>query len=324
MSHRISFLTPYLSGPEMMRIHLESVRKFYPRAPILISKKGGGVDEMEDYRRRFDVQYSLEECAYHDALFRLLQRCETEYVCIIDHDTVLLSSLEHLLNDLEQGSFDLVGIEERIRAPEWVWKRLWPEIGGWMRFAPGYMDATFLMFNLRTFRQKWGLRGIIRNRPLDNAPINELHYGLCEKLNRHRYLMPFHAPRYGMGNLLKHGDTPILWHQWYGSYRARQLDTEPGNPETLDPDGKILFPVLESGERAFLSDYPNLDLSGLVPAWGPDCDVAADSTAYSRANRRSRKLIARGFKRLQAWHSYGLRGFWAHASARLDRWWRLR
>jgi hypothetical protein len=320
----ISFVTPYLSGPEMMEIHLASIRKFYPFAPILVSKKGGGLEEMEDYRRTFDIRYSLEECAYHDALFRLLERCETDYVCILDHDTVLLSSLDPLLNGLGQGSYDLVGIEERIRTPEWVWKRLWPEIGGWMRFAPGYMDATFLMFNLRTFQQKWGLRGLVRNRPLDSAPINELHYGLCEKLSRHEYLMPYHVPKYGMGNLLVFGGTTILWHQWYGSYRARQLDLEPASPETLDPDGKILVPVLERGESAFLADYPNLDFSGLVPAWGPECDVVADSLAFARANKRSRTMLSRSIRRVQTWHSYGLRGCWARASARLDRWWRLR
>ena len=39
--------------------------------------------------------------------------------------------------------------------------------------------------------------------------------------HRHHYLQPFHAPRYGLGNLLKDGDAPVAWHQWYGSYRTR-------------------------------------------------------------------------------------------------------
>ena len=90
----ISFLTPYWSGSEMMRIHLASLRRFHPGAPILVSKRGGDEGELATWRLQFGVDYRLEECGYTDAYVRLLQRCQTRYACILDHDTVLLAGLE--------------------------------------------------------------------------------------------------------------------------------------------------------------------------------------------------------------------------------------
>ena len=109
----ISFLTPYWSGEEMMRIHLASVRRFHPHAPILVSKRGGGQEEMERHRRDFGIAYWIEECGYMDAYLRLLERCETEYVCILDHDTVLLTALDGLRDAIAADSYDLAGIEEQ-------------------------------------------------------------------------------------------------------------------------------------------------------------------------------------------------------------------
>ena len=116
-TREISFLTPYWSGREMMRIHLESIRRFHPAAPILVSKRGGDIEEMECHKRQFGIRYWIEECSYMDAFLRLLQRCETDYACILDHDVVLLSDLGHLHESLAIGRYDLVGIEERVRVP---------------------------------------------------------------------------------------------------------------------------------------------------------------------------------------------------------------
>ncbi len=294
-----------------MKVHLESIRRFYPAAPIMISKRGGGLDEMEYYRRTFSVQYQLEECTYVDALLRLVERCPTEYVCILDHDTVLLSSLDQLLNGLAEGHYDLVGVEERIRLPDMIWKTMWPETDGWLRLAPGYMDATFLMFNLECFLCKWGLRGLV-GKGNGGAATNEFHYGVCEKLNRHRYLQPFHLPKYGIGNLLKDGETAVLWHQWYGSYRTRLLSTE------------TAFSISEDGERAFLNDYPQLDVSGLAPAWGPQCYIDAQIVSLARRPTEESSSIRRGPNPIRLWRSYGLHGVLSRASNQLERWWRLR
>ena len=106
----LSFVTPYWSGAEMMRVHLASIRTFYPDSPILVSKRGDGQAEMEVHRAEFGIQYWLEECGYVDALLRLLARCETEYVCVIEHDTALLSNLDGLLAGLRDDQWDLVGM----------------------------------------------------------------------------------------------------------------------------------------------------------------------------------------------------------------------
>ena len=320
---QLSFLTPYWSGSEMMRIHLESIRRFHPDAAILVSKRGGGREEMEAYRREFGIRYWLENCEYPDAFFRLLKRCDTDHVCVLDHDVILLSGLDPLLTGLMQARYDLVGIEERIRVPDAIWQRHWPACGGWLRFAPGYMDATFLMFNLREFVRRWRLRGMMSRQSIAGAS-HEFHYGICEKLKRHRYLLPFHARKYGMGNLLKDGDTALLWHQWFGAYRTRLTGTDPA-PDDTEPADSTVLPVAENGERAFIADYPNFDFSGLEPAWGPDFDIEAEQLAIARRHRAGAgQSMTRGVQRLRLWWHYGMRGIATRGLAKLDRWWRLR
>ena len=315
----LSFVTPYWSGPEMMRIHLASVRQFYPAAPILVSKRGGDHGEMEGYRSEFGVQYWLEDCNYVDALLRLLERCETKYVCILDHDTVLLSSLDPLLQGLMEERWNLVGVEERIReAPGVEWSRFEPLYNnGWWRFAPGSMDSNFIMFDLREFVRKWGLRGVGR-KGTPSTWNSEYHYGICQKLKGHKYLMPYHVRKYGVGNLLKEGDTTVLWHQWYGALRTRLQGTE---HEAYQSHIRKWIAVLKQGERAFLADYPRLDFSDTSPAWGPDCDVQAEQLAISQKNDHGLLgLILRDLSRVSNWPRYGLRGLLRRGVVRLGRW----
>ena len=315
----ISFLTPYWSGREMMRLHLESIRRFYPEAPVLISKRGDDQEEMEGYAREFNVQYWIENCRYEDAYVRLLQRCATDYVCILDHDVVLLHDLASLQLDLSAGRYDLIGIEERIRLPS-ANGSAYPsaESKGWMRFAPGSTASNFIMFNLRQFKAEWGLRGVIGKRGI-GAKDYESDYGIGQKLKRHKYLLPFHTGKYGLGNLLKDGDTSILWHQWYGSYRTRLL------AGASEPDESEMYSDVEKGECAFIADFPDLDLTGVVPAWGPDCNIRDELSAFAEAKRFGLgKFVARVIRSLARWRRYGLNGMLSRVWSTLDRWWRLR
>lgn len=284
----VTFLTPYWSGAEMMRIHLRALRRFHPSAPILVSKRGGGRDEMEAYRREFGIEYWIEDCGYADAYLRLLQRCTTRIACFIDHDAVLLSSLNGLIAGVSEGRYDLVGIEERIRLPETV-ASAWSGTNGWLRFAPGQTASNFLLFDWHAFRSQWGLSGVF-GRPASDARHFEFDYGIGQRLRVHRYLRPFHAERYGIGNLLKDDREPVLWHQWYGSYRTRL--------GALDDDA--VWSVAEAGEKSFIADYPNLAFGDVTPAWGPERDIAAEqqrlaANATPVVGRRERLRRAAGF-----------------------------
>lgn len=319
----VSFVTPYWSGREMMRIHLESIRRYYPAAPILISKRGGDPGEMESYRREFGVRHWMEEREFPDAYALLLQRCETEYVCVLDHDAILLASLDPYLEGLAEGRYDLVGVEERIRVPDRIWKNRWPELGGWLRFAPGCVAANFILFNLRAFKRRWGVRGIRGKRPVGTLHY-EFDYGIGQKLTRQHLLRPFHARKYGMGNLLADAGVPIVWHQWYGSYRTRLAGVSAAQGAG-DPDNRMVAAVVEAAERAFIADYPVLDLAGLAPAWGPERDVAAEQREIENARPALlRRIIAQALERLRRWKGYGVHGIIARVIGRLDSWWRLR
>lgn len=325
----LTFVTPYWSGSGMMRIHLESIRRFHPGAPILVSKRGGGLDEMLTLEREFGLRCWMEECEFPDAYVRLLQRCETEYVCIMDHDAVLLGSLDRYVDAIAAGRCDLVGVEERIRLPDSIWKNRLAGANGWLRFAPGCTAANFMLFNLRAFKAKWGLRGIFGTRPAGTLHY-EFDYGIGQKLTRHHLLKPWHAPRYGMGNLLRDGDLAVAWHQWYGSFRTRLGESSsgpagaPAGPAP-DPDERQVYKVAEEAERAFIADYPALDFTVLTPAWGPERDIAAEQQAIEAARpSHNRAAFAGLVQRLQRWKGYGVRGFASRVLARLDLWWRLR
>jgi hypothetical protein len=319
----ISFVTPYWNGQEMMRLHLASVRRFHPSAPILVSKTGGGRTEMEEYRRRFGIEYWLEECDYVEALLRLLMRCRTEYVCVMDHDTVLLSSVQPWIDGIAAEEFQLVGVEERIREPPaFEWQRFAPQYNGWMRFAPGLMDATFLLFNLRQFLDRHGLAGVRGRRPV-GAWDYEYHYGICQKLPRHRYLRPYHTARYGTGNLIVDDATGVhvLWHQWYGSHRLR---LEAGQTDFYIPARAVTAALASQGETAFLTDFPDLDMQELKPAWAPGWDLDAERRA---ARRGYPSALRRNINRFRSWLRAGPWEMARRVRIRLARWrafWRFR
>lgn len=291
----LSFVTPYLVGADMMRLHLDAIRRFHPEAPVLVSTPGGTPLDLEDSWTRAGVRSWTEDCTYGEAVSRLLARCDTEYVCILDHDTILLTGLTPLVEGLVADRYDLVGVEERVRVPDRIWKALWPASGGWLRFAPGYMDGTLLLFNLRAFRDRWGLGGIRPSGALPPGYPIEPHYGLCQKLTRHHYLRPFHTSRYGLGNLLRNGDTDVAWHSWYGSHRARALGSAAGDSASGEPPDHLVRGVVEAAERHFLEDYPDLDWSGLEPAWWPGADIDREKAAVAASRRATglRQLLQR-------------------------------
>ena len=298
VTSQIAFLTPYWSGAEMMRIHLASIRRFHPDAPILISKRGQDEAEMAIYRRDFGVRYWVEDCGYTNAYLRLLQRCQTRFACVLDHDTVLLSPIDSLVARVADGRAGLVGIEERIRLPQRITSEAWPGSNGWLRCAPGCTASNFLIFDWKAFASRWGLRGIFGT-PQPGARHFDFDYGIGQRLTTHHYLKPFHGVRYGLGNLLMDGDTAVLWHQWYGSYRTRLGEL---------PAEAALQSIVEAGEQAFLADYPNLDLSRLSPAWGPDCDASAPAIGTPGVVSRARQEIG-----------YSLRALAARVVVRLER-----
>ena len=116
----------------------------------------------------------------------------------------------------------------------------------------------------------------------------EFHYGICEKLTEHKYLMPYHTAKYGFGNLLCDGGLPLAWHQWYGSYRRRPLTaSDLGMPIEQG------LPALTQAERAFLEDYPNLDLTSLRPAWGPGIELTLQNFAYQQRWQRVIAVLRR-------------------------------
>ena len=120
---------------------------------------------------------------------------------------------------------------------------------------------------------------------------------------------------------MKDGETAVLWHQWYGSYRTRLVGAE---PEAYEPGVSETIAVVERGEKAFVADYPNLDLSDLTPAWGPECNLVAEQRIAAEGNPLGERAFIKGtLRRVRRWPRYGLRGLTARGLASLGRWWRL-
>lgn len=296
----VSFLTPFWSGGDMMRRHLESVRRFHPSAPILVSKRGGDAALMSALREDFAIDYWMEDCGYTDAYLRLLQRCRTRFACVLDHDAILLDSLDPFVARLQRGECDLVGVEERIRLPPGL-EDLSGDDHGWLRFSPGDVASNFLMFDWQAFKRTWGLCGVF-GRPRAGARHFDFDYGIGQRLERHHYLRPFHVERYGIGTLLRDGRRDVVWHQWYGSYRTR-----------LDESSAMLRDLVEEGERRFLVDFPRLRFDGARPAWGAERDVDSERETLGVSPRPN---AAAALRRLAGGH---LRAWSARLKVRSER-----
>jgi hypothetical protein len=276
----VSFLTPFWSGADMMRRQLEALRRFHRDAPVLVSKRGGDAALMAALRDDFAIEYWMEDCSYTDAYLRLLQRCRTRYACVLDHDAVLLDSIDPLVERLRRGDCDLVGVEERIRLPVEL-EELSPGDRGWLRFSPGDVASNFLLFDWQSFQRRWGLRGVF-GRPRAGARHFDFDYGVGQRLERHHYLRPFHVARYGIGTLLRDGERDVVWHQWYGSYRTR-----------LDESSATLRDLVAQGERAFLDDFPRLRFDGARPAWGAERDIDGEREMSERAGVNTAAALRR-------------------------------
>jgi hypothetical protein len=249
----------------------------------------------------------------------LLDRCRTEYVCIIEHDTVLLSGLGSLIDGVREGRWDVVGMEERVRDNPRIAAAA-PSTNGWWRFAPGQMSGPMLLFNWRAFKSRWGLAGVRGHRTYGTWEY-EYDHGIGQKLTRHKYLLPFHTTKYGMGNVLTDGDMPVLFHQWYGAYRTRLAGPTADRHVFRPAELAALEKLAREGEAAFLADYPDLHLSSMTPAWGPGWDIASEQATAEAA---SPGFVVRAGDRLRWWRTLGVRGLVARAWLKLDRWRRVR
>jgi hypothetical protein len=169
-----------------------------------------------------------------------------------------------------------------------------------------------MLFDWFEFKRRWGLAGVRGHRAY-GAWEHEYDYGIGQKLTRHKYLQPFHTARYGTGTVLKDGAVAVLWHQWYGSYRTRFANARSSGDPAVDQ----LVAYATQGEEAFLADYPNLDLSRLHPAWGPEWDIRAEQHAAELAYPGVASRIAARVRRSR---EEGLRRLVARLRSKVDRW----
>ena len=262
----LSFVTPYWSGAEMMRVHLASIRNVLPGLAHPRIEAGRRADGDGGYQLEFGVQYLARGIRLRGRTSstpgtvrnRVRVRRRTRYGVAIEP--------RQSAGGARDGRWDLVGMEERVRDSPTAAAAL-PSTNGWWRFAPGQVAGPLLMFNWREFRRRWGMSGV-RGRRSYGAWEYEYDHGIGQKLTRHKYLLPFHTTRYGMGNLLKDGDAAVLWHQWYGSYRTRFDGQRRGRRSATGRSCRARG-ARQEGEAAFLADYPDLDLSNLPRRGGP-------------------------------------------------------
>ncbi len=248
----ISFVTPHLSGAKWLELHLSAIRKFHPNDEIIISATNNDDRKIVE---KYGGRYFDNNTDYYQAVEFLFGEASNDIIVLSDCDTVLFSNVGYLAQKLDK--FDFIGIEELIRHP--IRDR-------WERYAPSYVDFTFFMFSREKFKSKIANWPKIPRFGFNNPNIvnTEGHYRLCEIFPKHYYLRPYNTKKYGLGNLIKDGEKQILYHQWYGSWEKRGAFMSETN---IEENPYQSWAELKAAEEKFFNDYPNLDFSGVWPAF---------------------------------------------------------
>jgi hypothetical protein len=163
-----------------------------------------------------------------DVAMGLIDACKTDIGVFIEHDCILLRPIDFLIKQLDV--YDLVGVEDN--AP---WSGF--------RASPGFLAQSFLIFNVKKFKEQFGLEGVkIELENLPKIKNVESGYGISQRLKKH-YRLPMSPSGYGCGTF--YGD--YVHHFWYGSYKKRQVENDGINRLWLEVEDERLIKDYENG-----------------------------------------------------------------------------
>jgi len=201
----LTFLITYWAHPELLEICLDSINKFHPDSKIVVSQQ---IDDDFNFEQDSDNKIRIEchdmkRTQWASVATNLIMMCQTDYAAFIEHDAFLLKSLDPLIKEVMDGTYDLIGPEEVCN----------------IRNSPEMIAQNFFIINVKKMKES-GLGNIwVRNieEVRKNCKNIESGYGITQTLTNHKF-MKMKESGYGHGTYYD----DYIHHQWYGSYRERE------------------------------------------------------------------------------------------------------
>lgn len=217
-----TFLTTYFAGYDMLMAHNDSIEKYHPGAPKIMSRQ----DDFEpDDLGRWDkiLFHDMNKILWAGVCKNLSIACETDIGIFIEHDCILMKSIKPLIDMVASGEVDVIGAEEVIEG---------------LRFAPEMMCNSFTVINMKKLKEL-GLHNInVRDREKRNkfGYHVESSHGLYQTFSNKMYLR---IKRSGYGYGTFYGD--YAHHMWYGSHRKRMLDSDVDKNWLVQESDRLLY-----------------------------------------------------------------------------------
>jgi hypothetical protein len=229
----VTFLVTFYAQPELLLVCLDSIRKFYPIEPIIVSQEENDpvIDQPENnivapyHIRRIQHTMRSDGKTWVDVAIGLAEQCTTDIAVYIEHDAFLLRNIDDMLMKIKSGEYDAIGVEEMIPSE------------GLNRNSPGMMNQNFFIINMKKMKEmgieKMRIDHTILRVPMKNA---ESGYGISQSLENKLFL-PVTSSGYAYGTY--YGD--VAHHLWYGSYRKRDVMFDNVNPMWMDHEANRLI-----------------------------------------------------------------------------------
>jgi hypothetical protein len=209
-----TFLVTFYAQPNLLKVCLDSIRKFYPNSRIIVSQQHD--DDFEPIRETLEkyraerIEHNMKIKTWVYAAIGLAEACKTDMAVYMEHDTILLRNIDDMFKKITDREYDLIGVEEVISTPELN------------RKSPGFMNQNFFIINMKKMKEV-GLdkMKIDYTIPFPKGPIRnqESGYGISQSLDNKLFL-PVESSGYASGTY--YGD--IAHHMWYGSYPKRAVE----------------------------------------------------------------------------------------------------
>lgn len=221
-----TFCVTYFAQPELLDICLDSIRKYYPDSPIIVSQQIGDEELSESFSKyNFKlIKHTMRDGGvWVDAAIGLMNACETKVGVFMEHDTFLVKHIDNLIEYIEMDKYDIIGPEEVCD----------------IRNSPGFVMQNFFIINAKKMQDIGTENMRIRN--IEELKANgigslESGYGISQSMEKKLFL-PVTNSSYAYG--MYYGD--YVHHLWYGSYRQRNTYDDGVEPSWMELEATDLI-----------------------------------------------------------------------------------
>lgn len=222
----VTFLVTHYAQPDLLKICLDSIRKFHPGSPIIVSHQIR--DEEPDVGDAKHIHHDMTEVVWASVAQGLLKECETDLGVFVEHDAFLTGPLDHYLEMIKEGKYGIIG----------------PEEVNEIRHSEGFISQNFFMINVKEMKEagleKVFVRDIPRLKELQaqgKMQNIESGYGMTQTFWEKKLLLPVVHSGYAFGTY--YGE--VAHHLWFGSYPKRNTMFDNVSPLWMDHEAQRLI-----------------------------------------------------------------------------------